>query len=131
MFDRFRIRARQSVRRASWGCSAAVALTWACVAFGVMALMDNVFVSYRCPRPTRMAKLRILDIQSGITQHQIVEPRCPTPGDLIQGKYTHPHSLVDPWGTSIAYWCHGEDVEIRSAGPDKLFNTADDITNEP
>ena len=33
---------------------------------------------------------------------------------------------MDPWGTSVAYWCHGEDVEVRSAGPDKLFNTADD-----
>lgn len=113
------------------GLLGGVALTWACGAFGVMALIDNAFVSYRCPAPTKVAKRRILEVRSGITQHQIVEYRCPTPGDLIRGKYTYPGSLVDPWGTSIAYWCHGEDVEIRSAGPDKLFNTADDITNEP
>lgn len=131
MFDRFRIRGAALGAARFLGLLGGVTLTWACVAFGVMVLTGNVFVSYRCPRPTRMAKLRILDVQSGITQHQIVETRCPTPGDLIRGKYTHPHSLVDPWGTSIAYWCHGEDVEIRSAGPDKLFNTADDVTNEP
>ena len=130
MFDRFRMAGPALGAARLLGLLGGVALTWACAAFGVMALIHIAFVSYRCPAPTRMAHLRILDVEVGITQHQIVENRCPTPGDLITGKYTHPRSLVDPWGTSIAYWCHGEDVEIRSAGPDKVFNTNDDITNE-
>ena len=42
--------------------------------------------------------------------------------------------FVDPWGTSIVYSCSTEDpdgdVTVRSAGPDRIFNTADDITND-
>jgi hypothetical protein len=121
MFERLTIPGPARGAARFLGLLGGVALTWACAAFGVMALA-------RCPSsPTKTAKLRILDVQSGITQHLIVENRCPTPGDLIGGKYIHPRSLVDPWGTSIAYWCHGEAVDIRSAGPDSVFNTADDI----
>lgn len=39
--------------------------------------------------------------------------------------------LVDPWGTP--YFFHqisGSDTEIRSAGPDKIMYTADDIVKE-
>jgi hypothetical protein len=131
MLERFRMPGPALGAARLFGLLAGVAFTWACAAFGVMALIDNALVSYRCPAPTKMATQRILEVQSGLAQHQITESRCPTPGDLISGKYMHPGSLVDPWGTGIAYWCHGEDLEIRSAGPDKLFNTDDDITNEP
>ena len=36
--------------------------------------------------------------------------------------------LIDPWGTP--YFFHqisGDDMEIRSAGPDKIMGTSDDI----
>jgi hypothetical protein len=39
--------------------------------------------------------------------------------------------LVDPWGT--AYFFHqlsGKETEIRSAGPDKILWTADDLVTE-
>ena len=75
--------------------------------------------------------MTVADVRSSITQYQIDERQCPPSRDvLISDKYVNARQLVDPWGTSIAYWCHDEDVEIRSAGPDKLFNTADDLTNE-
>jgi len=130
MFERFTIPGSALGVARFFGLLGGVALIWACAVFGVMVFADNFFVSYGRTTPTRMAHRRILDVESGITRHQIVENRCPTPGDLIRESYTHPRDLVDPWGTSIAYWCHGEDVEVRSAGPDKLFNTADDITHE-
>jgi len=45
-----------------------------------------------------------------------------------------PRDFVDPWGTNIVYSCSTEgpetDLEVRSAGPDRLFNTADDITSD-
>jgi len=132
MFDRFRIPRPALGAARFFGLLGGVTLTWACAAFGVMALIDTAFVSYRCPSsPTKTAKMRILDLQSGLSQYQIDNlGRCPTPGDLIREKYTQPRNLVDPWGTSIAYWCPPEDIAIRSAGPDKLFNTDDDITNQ-
>ena len=108
-----------------------MALTLASVVFGLSALNDYFF-SYRCFPPTRVARLKIAEVRYAFTQYQIAEAACPpTRDDLIDGKYISARQLVDPWGTSIAYWCRGEDVEIRSAGPDKLFNTADDISNEP
>ena len=130
MLDRFRIPGAALRAARIFGLLGGVALTWASAAFGVMALADNAFVSYRCPSLTRTAKLRIREVQSALAQYQIDQNRCPTPGDLID-EIRHPGSLVDPWSTSIAYWCHGEDVEVRSAGPDKLFSTDDDITNAP
>jgi hypothetical protein len=39
--------------------------------------------------------------------------------------------LVDPWGTP--YFFHqisGSDTEVRSAGPDKIMWTADDIVTQ-
>jgi hypothetical protein len=130
MFDRFRIPRPAVVAARLLGLLGVVALTCASSAFGVMALIDHAFGSYRCPSsPTRSAKLRILDLHAGLSHHHIDKNRCPTPGDLIREKYTHPHNLVDPWGTSIAYWCLPGDFEIRSAGPDKFFDTDDDVTN--
>jgi hypothetical protein len=37
--------------------------------------------------------------------------------------------LVDDWGTAIRYAVTGDGYEIRSAGPDRTFDTLDDITN--
>ena len=111
-----------------FGVLGGVALTWACAAFG---LIHGPLVSYGCHPPSKVAKLLIQEFDTALLQYEIDEnDRCPTPGDLIKGRYIRASGLVDPWGTVIAYWCHGEDVEIRSAGPDKHFDTADDITKE-
>ena len=132
MFERLTIPGPALGAARCFGLLGGVALTWACAAFGVMALTHGPFVSHGCHRPSKMAKLLVQEADSALLQYQIdANGRCPTPGDLIKGKYIHARGLVDPWGTVIAYWCLAENVEIRSAGPDKLFNTADDITNHP
>jgi len=39
--------------------------------------------------------------------------------------------LIDPWGTPYRISIEGEaTIHIRSAGPDKIFGTADDITGQ-
>lgn len=45
---------------------------------------------------------------------------------------TDPQHLCDPWGTVIDYICAADDTcpELISAGPDKVFGTADDISNK-
>jgi hypothetical protein len=58
--------------------------------------------------------------------------RCPTREDLVLGGYVDEAALVDPWGTSVAIHCIPDGgIVIRSAGRDRLFNTADDITEMP
>ena len=42
-------------------------------------------------------------------------------GPYIDAKY-----LVDLWGTSVRYTIKDKSVFLQSAGPDKIFNTADD-----
>ena len=97
-----------------------------------MTVVDEIlFSGYRCPARPKLAALRVGGVRAALTQYQIEKGRCPTSqDDLIDGKYVNARELVDPWGTSIAYWCHGEEAAIRSAGPDKLFNTDDDVAGE-
>jgi hypothetical protein len=48
----------------------------------------------------------------------------PPPGQSLNGK----GELLDPWGTP--YFFHqisGDDMQIHSAGPDKIMGTADDL----
>jgi hypothetical protein len=40
-----------------------------------------------------------------------------------------PPFLRDPWGTEYRYTVTTNGFELRSAGPDKAFGTADDLTN--
>ena len=37
--------------------------------------------------------------------------------------------VVDPWGTTYAIECRGDDIVVTSAGPDRAFGTADDISS--
>ena len=130
MFDRFRMAGPALGAARLLGLLGGVALTWACAAFGVMALIHIAFVSYRCPAPTRMAHLRILDVEVGITQHQIVENRCPSPRRSHHRKIHAPAQPRGPVGHQHRVLVPRRRLEIRSAGPDKVFNTNDDITNE-
>ena len=36
-------------------------------------------------------------------------------------------ALVDSWGTEIRYDASGDQIELRSAGPDKEFRSVDDV----
>jgi hypothetical protein len=108
-----------------------VALTCAASAFGMTVVDELLFAGYRCPARPKLTALRVGGVRAGLTRYQIEKGWCPTARDaLIDGKYVNAWELVDPWDTSIAYWCHGEDMQVRSAGPDKLFNTDDDIASD-
>ena len=107
-----------------------MALTWTCAAVGLF-----IVTAPTCGGRTRtvgFVKKRVREIEQAFMTYQIDNGRCPATIDvLVAEKYLHKLSLADPWGTRFAYSCHGFDAEIRSAGPDKFFNTDDDITNEP
>jgi len=40
---------------------------------------------------------------------------------------TRSNALVDPWGTAFRITIVGDNVEVRSAGPNRTFGDADDI----
>jgi len=55
-------------------------------------------------------------------------------GSLIENKYGAvgtPPEIYDPWGTALDYrYVSGDNFpELVSAGPDKIFGNADDISN--
>jgi hypothetical protein len=55
--------------------------------------------------------------------------RCPTVALLQDEKEISPASVItDPWGIVYTVECHGDDIVVRSAGPDRVANTVDDVT---
>jgi len=107
-----------------------IALTWMCAFIGLCSL-DAFFVSYG-PSKTHTARLNVGAVENALWQYMIEFNRCP-PGndDLIRGHYINTAALVDPWGTAIAYSCSSdEDLTAHSAGPDRTFGTADDVTRD-
>jgi len=103
-----------------------IALTWVCAACGLFL----VTMPHRCGSNVRRAVLQARAIDNGLVQAQFEHGRCPTRDELIAGKYVAVRELIDPWGTSIAFSCAGDAIIVKSAGPDRLFGTADDVTNE-
>jgi hypothetical protein len=102
-----------------------IAVTWTVAAFGLAMLRPT---GCRIPRD-RDAHLRILQTTSTVRGYRLLEDRCPTRGTLVAGGFVDARALVDPWGTGIAFHClPDDDVAVRSAGPDRVFHTADDIT---
>jgi len=107
-----------------------VAVTWMCAAFG-LRVSDAVFSIRGCRSRIKPALLQVRAIESGLTQYQIDQNRCPrTKDDLIDSGFVVRTAFEDPWGTPIAFKCTSDDIRVRSAGPDRVFGTADDVTNE-
>ena len=53
------------------------------------------------------------------------------PNLFVQGvsKEYRPERMTDPWGTPFRYRLMSGKPEVRAAGPDRQFDTQDDITN--
>jgi|KBSMisStaDraftv2_1062788.scaffolds.fasta_scaffold357585_2 hypothetical protein len=113
------------LRRMAFACG--MALTWTCAVFGWSLLTAPICTGNR----TGLARHRVIEIRDGITQYALDHNRCPIGNaDLIYERYVNRQGMVDPWGTVFAFTCRGGDPIVRSAGPDRLFDTADDITSD-
>ena len=110
-----------------------VSVTWMCAAFG-LRVSDAVFSIRGCRSRIKPALLQVRAIESGLTQYQIDHDPCTaTKDDLIGNGYVDRKTFEDPWGTTITFACHygpDGDVRVQSAGPDRVFGTADDIIGE-
>jgi hypothetical protein len=80
----------------------------------------------------RMAKLRAKANRDAVEQFAIDQGRCPSTHDeLVAARYLDRVNVRDPWGTDVAFLCAisaGDTVvTVRAAGPDRTFDTADDV----
>jgi hypothetical protein len=80
----------------------------------------------------RTAFLRARAGHDAIEWFVIDHGRCPAGHqELVAERYLDALDLHDPWGTSIALGCGAPEgdtiVTARSAGPDRMFGTPDDI----
>jgi general secretion pathway protein G len=80
----------------------------------------------------KIAKQRVTEVMSGVTQYMIDNNTCPRGlEDLITQKYVSRQGSKDPWGKDFIVRCPGqkdpESADIISTGPDKTEGTADDI----
>jgi hypothetical protein len=107
-----------------------IAVTWAAAAFGLALLTPHWGCHLRVPH-LKTARYLTAETASAVQVFRIVENHCPTRDALVSRNYVDAKDLVDPWGTSITFQCTaGGDVVVRSAGPDRLFHTPDDVTND-
>jgi hypothetical protein len=105
-----------------------IALTWTCAGFGLLIVNAG---TCRLDGRVTAAKRRISNVEQAVGQYLIENDRCPKTMDvLVAEKYLPKQGLVDPWGTRIAVFCAGEDLQVTSAGRDRTFGTADDIKSD-
>jgi Type II secretion system (T2SS), protein G len=109
-----------------------------CVVAGVALTGAAVLLGLRmttCRYPgggVSTTKQRVKAARDAVTQFMIETPRCPRDIEtLVAGHFLNPESAKDTWGTPLAMKCPGlndaDGADVSSAGPDRLFGTADDI----
>ena len=71
-------------------------------------------------------------IQEAVWAYEAAYDELPDPFKLGFGSHTYGSGTIrDKWGTPILYTKIDKDTfEIRSAGPDKIMYTKDDLTND-
>jgi len=85
----------------------------------------------RCfpPRP-QQAILDARTIASAVELYNSENARCPTMTDLVDERILLPEKrLRDPWNVEFRIVCAGASILVESAGPERKFGTADDLSN--
>jgi hypothetical protein len=58
------------------------------------------------------------------------QPPGACPKNLLEVNFYAPHlHAVDPWGMPYKFYCTNGVLSLRAAGTDRLYDTADDLTN--
>ena len=107
-----------------------LALTWICAAVGLSILTTHSCAGGKVHNVHGRARNTVRGIDQALTMYLMDRKRCPaTRDDLVADGYADARDFVDPWGTSVAFWCSEDLQTVRSAGPDQIFDTIDDVTN--
>jgi hypothetical protein len=99
--------------------------------------MQGTIIEYP-PTPCRTTNLRFDVLQERIAEFQRREGQLPHALDeLLELQVerpsirAEPYWFVDGWETSLRYGPLGSSYELRSAGPDRHFETRDDLSAIP
>lgn len=98
---------------------------------GFMALGLYAFTTTsRRAAQKKISQQRVRELDQGLARYLLDTRRCPTAAaDLVARGYAGGAALKDAWKTPIALSCSDMGSFVRSAGGDKVFDTADDITS--
>jgi hypothetical protein len=104
----------------------------ACALGGVVLIAIGVSVRDRPGRaPVSQAQSEARALHPAAEKYRVEHPSEPCPTmEVLRAKLeiSSMTPIVDPWGTTYAVVCNGEDdVTIVSAGPDKTLRSGDDI----
>jgi hypothetical protein len=97
---------------------------------GAAALTFSHGFRCRCPR-VRNTQMIMHNVEEATVHYRFDHSdECPPSIEaLVDGHYLV-RSPRDTWGQTLAYRCAASDgPEITSAGPDRRFGTADDLTS--
>jgi hypothetical protein len=109
------------------GILVGIALTCFCAATGLFFLRGLGGCTLHRPGLS-VARQRVQNVEDALSWYAIERRQCaPTSEDLVARGFVDPTSLVDPWGTHIAFRCSNESADATSAGPDRIFGTPDDV----
>jgi hypothetical protein len=116
--------AAQSIRLTSRRSPFTRALLLAASAVAIIMSLAIVFVDVRHGpppdpgiRPSRLAARRLLALASA---YKAEHHACPV-------SFTTEHKILDAWGTRFDLHCEQTATWVRSAGPDRRFDTEDDL----
>ena len=105
-------------------------LCGALLAVGAMWLATSaVFLVPPRHAANEVARTACRQLRSAASDWQESHARvCPTPARLRDdGAIDRNAKLTDPWGNPFRMTCTGDAIVVRSAGPDGVFGTKDDI----
>lgn len=69
----------------------------------------------------------LLSMRSAALLWQADHAGCPTLRDLVSHQYVDDRGSLDAWGTPFQFSCKQAEVFVTSAGPDKRYDTEDDL----
>lgn len=92
--------------------------------------IPNLFKAEEATRK-RATEIEMRGIIASIYNYRLANYSLPKSlRDLVNEGYIKSSALTDEWGTEYKFEVKGNKVIITSAGPDKKFNTKDDIVIE-
>ncbi len=130
----------QRFRRARQSGFTLVEILLVVAILGILASVVVVSTRNRVPRAQVAAcRMSIQGILTAVDTYEVDNGKLPSSLQALiaqttemnwNGPYVQSGRLPkDPWGNDFQYTIKPDGIEIRSAGPDGQFGTADDITN--
>jgi competence protein ComGC len=97
--------------------------------FGVLVMLSACSKLNKAQHDTASADVRM--VRSAAEMWTFDHPnKCPTFAQLKADRQVSESTKgTDPWGTDFRIRCDTSGVTVTSAGPDKKFDTADDVTS--